>query len=249
MNDYEQILKEAQENDEILALVLLGSRGKGFENEYSDYDVVMIVKDSSTDLVEKYKNKKLENVDLSVKSLSNFKDFANWESPESWDRYNYAHVKILVDKTNGELLNIVEEKGYIPKDKQPKFIDGCVDGYINGVYRSIKCIRNDNLFGAHLEAVNSMLDLLTLVFAMNGRHRPFLGYVEKELTMYPLQSLPWPTKEFVEKIQFVLETADLKTQQDLLSGVEKMSREIGHGHMFDGWEGKDQWAMNYKNTK
>ena len=91
-----------------------------------------------------------------------------------------------------------------------------------------------------------MLDLLTLVFGMNGRHRPFLGYVEKELKMYPLQNLPWQPKEFVEKIKFVLETADLKTQQELLSGIEKMSREMGHGHMFDGWEGKDKWTMEFE---
>lgn len=246
MNDYEQILKEAQENDEVVALVLLGSRGKGFENEYSDYDMIMITNDESIDLIKKYKDKKLDNVDLTVKSLSDFKNFANWESPESWDRYNYAHVKILVDKTNYELAKIIEEKGHIPKDKQSKFIDWWIDGYVNGVYRSVKCIRNDNVFGAHLEAVNSMLDLLTLVFGMNGRHRPFLGYVEKELKMYPLQNLPWQPKEFVEKIKFVLETTDLKTQQELLSGIERMSREMGHGHIFDGWEGKDKWTMEFE---
>jgi hypothetical protein len=191
----------------------------------------------------------INNVDLSIFSLTEFEAFAAWESPESWDRYNYAHVKILVDKTSGNLAKECSKKGYIPKDKQSKFIDGWIDGYVNGVYRSVKCIRNDNVFGAHLEAVNSMLDLLTLVFGMNGRHRPFLGYVEKELRMYPLQNLPWKSEEFVKKIKFVLETADLKTQQELLLGVERMSREMGHGHMFDGWEGKDKWAMTFAKEK
>ena len=74
MDDYEQILKEAQENDEVVALVLLGSRGKGFENEYSDYDMIMITNDEGTDLIKKYKDKKLDNVDLTVKSLSDFKN-------------------------------------------------------------------------------------------------------------------------------------------------------------------------------
>jgi len=245
MNDYEKILKEAQESSEVVALILLGSRGKGFENEYSDYDMMMITPNEYVDIIKKYEGKKIENVDLTIKSLSDFRNFADWETPESWDRYNYAHVKILVDKTNNELMKIINEKGYIPDDKKSKFIDWWIDGYVNGVYRSVKCIRNKNLFGAHLEAVNSMLDLLTLVFGINGRHRPFLGYVEKELKMYPLENLPWSTEEFVEKIKFVLETADLKTQQDLLLGIEKMSREIGHGRMFDGWEGKDKWAMEY----
>lgn len=247
MNDYEKALKEAKSNPDIVGFILVGSRGKGFENEHSDYDAVMVVKDEVAQAIhDRYESQTLDNVDLNVRSLSDFKTFAAWETPESWDRYNYAHVKILVDKTNGELEKIVREKGRIPQDKLDKFIDWWIDGYVNGVYRSVKCIRNKNTFGAHIEAANSMLDLLTLIFAMNGRHRPFLGYVEKELKAYPLEHLPWSSDEFVAKMKKVLETADLETQQELLRGIEKMSREMGHGHMFDGWEGKDKWTMDFK---
>lgn len=247
MNDYEKALEEAKNNSDIIGFILVGSRGKGFENEHSDYDAVMVVKDEAAKAIhEKYEAQTLDNVDLSVRSFSDFKTFAAWETPESWDRYNYAHVKILVDKTDGELEKIVQEKGHIPKDRLDKFIDWWIDGYVNGVYRSVKCIRNGNQFGAHIEAANSMLDLLTLVFAMNGRHRPFLGYVEKELKSYPLEHLPWSSDEFIAKMKKVLETADLQTQQELLTGIEKMSREMGHGHMFDGWEGKDKWTMTFK---
>lgn len=241
MNDYEEILKWAGENADIVGLILVGSRGKGFENEHSDYDMVMVVKDEARD---NFKEKHNENVDLSVYSISDFKKYAGWESPEQWDRYNYAHTKILVDKTE-ELPELIKEKGYIPQDKLDKFIDWWIDGYVNGVFRSVKCIRNGNQFGAHLEAVNSMLDLLTLIFAVNGRHRPFLGYVQKELEMYPVEHLPWSVAEFTEKMLRILTDADLKTQQELLIGIEKMSREMGHGHMFDSWEGKDKWTMTF----
>jgi predicted nucleotidyltransferase len=247
MVGYEDILKEAEEDPNVLGLILVGSRGKSFDNEHSDYDIVMVVKnDEAVVLKKKYDGMALENVDLSVYSLPDFRSYAGWESPESWDRYNYAHVKILVDKSDGELEKLLQEKGYIPPEKLPKFIDRWIDGYVNGVFRSVKCIRNNNTFGAHLEAVNSMLDLLTLVFAMNGRHRPFLGYVQKELETYPVEHLPWSPSEFVQKIQHVLEAADLKTQQELLKGMEKMGREMGHGHMFDGWEEKDKWTMTFR---
>ena len=205
MNDYEKIFKEAQENEDVVGFILVGSRGKGFENEHSDYDSVMIIKDEATNAIhDKYEKMTLDNVDLSVRSFSDFKTFAGWESPESWDRYNYAHVKILVDRTGGELEKLVKEKSQIPPDKLNKFIDWWIDGYVNGVYRSVKCIRNNNMFGAHLEAVNSMLDLLTLVFAMNGRHRPFLGYIQKELEKYPLENLSWSPKEFVENYTMIV---------------------------------------------
>jgi len=243
-NEFNKIITEAQTNPDILGLVLIGSRGKGFENEFSDYDAVLIVKDESAEkLKQEYAFRKLDNIDLTVYSLSGFREYAPWESKESWDRYNYAHTKILIDKTS-DLEEIIKEKGYIPKEKQKQFIEWWIDGYVNGVFRSVKCIRNNNKLGAHLEAVNSILDLLTLVFGINGRHRPFLGYVEKELLSYPLEELPWVVSDFTAKISKVLETGDLKTQQELLKDVETWCRKIGYGHMFDGWEGKDIWTMN-----
>ncbi len=246
MNNFDQLTEKAKSDENVLGLILLGSRGKGFNNEHSDYDASLILKDSLTEeSLKKYKETKFEDTDVSVKTFSEFKNYAVWESAEVWDRYDYAHAKILVDKT-GELPQIIQGKGYIPQENLKKFIERSIDGYVNGVFRSVKCIRNKNKFGAHIEASNSMLDLLTLVFGMNGRHRPFLGYVEKELKLYPLKNLPWSPEDFVEKIETVLSGADLATQQELLVGIEKVGREMGYGHMFDGWEGKDKWAMTFK---
>jgi hypothetical protein len=244
VTSYEQLVREAAEQPDILGLILVGSRGKGFENEHSDHDVVMVAKgDAVSALKRKYAD--LDNVDLSIHSLADFKIYAGWGSSEEWDRYNYARATILVDKT-GQLEALVQEKGSIPRDKLDKFIEGWLDGYINGVYRSVKCTRDGNMFGAHLEAANSVLDLLTVVFALNGRHRPFLGYIAKELEKYPLERLPWPASDFVAMISRVLADADLHTQQELLIGVEKMARSMGHGHIFDGWKGKDRWAMAFR---
>ncbi len=243
---YEQVIEEAKSNAKILGLILVGSRGKGFGNEYSDYDLVMVVNDESVDSLKlEYKHEGLQNMDLSVYSWSEFKNYANWDSSEYWKRYDFAHVKILVDKI-GELQEIVEEKGYIPKDRLRQFIASALDGYVNGVFRSVKCMRNKNEFGAQIEAVNSMLDLLTSVFALNGRHRPFLGYIEKELLAYPLEHLPWEPGEFIEKVSTVMKTANIGVQQELLKGMEKMSRDMGYGQVFDLWEGKDKWTMEFK---
>lgn len=243
--EHEQIIKDSQENPDILGLILLGSRGKGFEYEHSDYDIRMIVKDSAKQVAEKYENSNIDNVDISAQTLTEFKEYAEFGKPESWDRYDFTHTKILVDKT-GILPELIKEKGYIPKDKLNAFIDYWIDGYVNSVFRSVKCIRNKNRFGAHLEAANSILDLLTLVFALHGKHRPFLGYVGKELEKYPLDKLPWSSLEFMNKIEKILETSDLLTQQELLIGMEILCRSEGHGHVFDGWEGKDKWTMTFR---
>ena len=245
---YEDLVNEAKTSDTILGLILTGSRGKGFENEHSDYDVILVVTDDAEKkMIEKYSTVSLHDIDLRVLSLSAFKKYADWENTDTswWDRYDYAHIKILVDKTSGELETITQEKGYIPKEKLKEFTNKSLDAYVNGVFRSVKCIRNGNKLGARLEAAQSILDLLTALFALNGRHRPFLSYTEKELQKYPLEHTPWSSAEFVAKIENVLDTNDLKTQQELLSDIENISRNLGYGHVFDAWEGKDKWAMSY----
>ena len=197
--DFNYILKESESNNDILSLILVGSRGKGFENEHSDYDAIMIVKeDFLEELKREFEDKNFDNLDLCVLSLQEFKTYADIGSPMEWARYDFAHTKILVDKTSN-LKKLVEAKGFISKSKQKEFIEGYLDGYINGVYRSVKCIRNKNQLGAQIEASNSMLDLLTLVFAFEGRHKPFYGYTEKELKAHPLKLLPWAVSEFVSK--------------------------------------------------
>jgi hypothetical protein len=246
MIDYQQALGEANKNEDVLGFILTGSRGKGFENEHSDYDAIMIVKDeSANEIREKLKGVR-DGLDLTIQSLSEFKKAAEWESADAWNRYDYAHMQLIIDRTNGEIKTLIEQKGKISPEKLKDFIGQALDGYINGVYRSVKCIRNHNGFGGQLEASNSMLDLLTLVFAFEGRHRPFLGYVEKELQKYPLEKLSWPPKEFVQKMEKVMTTADLETQQELLRGIENIGREMGYGHMLDAWEGKDKWSMEFK---
>ena len=63
--------------------------------------------------------------------------------------------------------------------------------------------------------------------------------------MYPLEKLPWPPEEFIVKVETILSRADLKTQQEVLGGIEVVARELGYGKVLDAWEGKDKWAMNF----
>ncbi|MCX6793257.1 MAG: nucleotidyltransferase domain-containing protein [Candidatus Falkowbacteria bacterium] len=242
--EFNSIVSEAENDSNVLGMILVGSRGKGFENEHSDFDAIIILSDkASEEIMQQYKNKKSVDMDLNIFTLTDFKNYATWDSSMAWDRYTFAHVKILINKIEN-LEELIKDKGYIPSDKQKQFIEWWIDGYINGVFRSIKALRNKNEFGARLEATNSILDLLTLVFGINGRHRPFLGYTEKELLKYPLEKLPWEHNDFIKLISIVLETSDLKTQQKLLQDTENWCIELGYGHIIDAWEGKDKWAIN-----
>lgn len=242
---FNQLLERAKTDDNIIGLFLVGSRGKGFENEHSDYDVKIITND---EVVETYKKElvslKSEDTDLAVMSLSDLKSYAEWNSPLAWDRYTFSHVKALIDKTD-EIQKIIDQKGLIPEQGRRDFICESLDGYINHVFRSIKCFRNQNITGARIEASASIPYLLDVVFALENRPKPFYGYLEKELDLYPLKKMPWENAEFIQKVLLIISSADLATQQEMLKIIEVLLRKEGFGKVFDDYEGKDKWAMNY----
>lgn len=242
--NFQNLVNKSKSDENIIGCILLGSRGKGFENEHSDYDVTIIVKDGCS---EEYQNSlndfNSENIDLVVMSISDFQEYATWGSDTAWDRYDYAHVKVLVDKAN--IAELAAQKGCVPKNVKNDFISASLDGYINYVFRSVKCHRNNNLTGAHLEASSSIPYLLDIVFAVNSRIKPFSGYLERELKEYPLKIFPWTVEDFLSSILYILETGNLKAQQEMLKAIEKIAIERGFQDTLEGWEGKDKWAMNF----
>jgi predicted nucleotidyltransferase len=243
---FDYLLHMAKEDSNVTGFILLGSRGKGFENEYSDYDIIIIAEDNFLEICkEKYEKEHSEKLDLGVLSLSEFENYAEWSSQTSWDRYTFSHVKALVDKT-GEIQRMIDLKGQIPESVRNDVIADSLDAYINQVYRSMKCFRTGNIVGARLEASREIPYLLDFIFALHNRLKPFYGYLEKELKSYPLEKMPWKTEDFLRKILLILSTADIDTQQELLKSVEILSRKEGFGKVFDDWTGRDKWAMTYK---
>lgn len=192
----------------------------------------------------KYKNG-LPNFDLSIYSLSEFKDYAVWDSDEWWDRYDFLHVKIFADKTDGLLSKICTEKARIPPNEKNAYIQKKLGAYINNFYRSVKAHKKKKLNAAILKAAESVPFLLDAVFALHNRPTPFLDYLEDELQTYPLEKLPWNPIEFHKKIIEIVSTGSLAVQQEVAKTMEKWARNEGYGNVFDEWEGKDRWAMEY----
>jgi len=242
---FDELLQAAKTDGNIVGFFLTGSRGKGNEYDFSDYDIYVIVKEGA---VRDYKNKfetiKSPEIDLGVMSVSEFAAYARWQGSVRWDRYSFAHVKALVDKT-GEIQKLIDEKGSIPSDKRDDFINGSIDAYINGFFRSVKSFRRQNVAGFRLEAAASIPYLLDALFALRGRTAPFLDYLAWELQHYPLEGFSWTTAEFLAVLLKILENGDLKTQQKLAIAAEAVFRAEGHGSVFDAWAGKDKWAMNF----
>jgi len=243
---FEELHKEAQNDENIIGFFMGGSRGKGYENETSDYDVRMIVRDNvAEEYKKKFDEKELPEIDLSVSSLSEFIKYGGWQSDTHWDRYDFTHVNALVDKT-GEIQKLIDEKGSIPKDRRDDFINGQLDAYLNGFFRSVKSYRKKDIAGIRLEAAASIPYLLNALFALHNRATPFANYLTRELHRRALEKFPWPSEKLLEVLLKILENGDLKIQQDLAKTVESIFRKEGYNKVFDDWEEKLLWAINFK---
>jgi hypothetical protein len=245
-DQFEQILRDARANTYVLGLFLGGSRGKGFDTMLSDYDICVVVADGTPEQVcERYLGLNSEEIDLWIYTFSQFRDEAGSWDGEFWDRYSYTRVTALIDKCDGVIQQLIDEKGTIPQERRGAFVRGRLDGYINSTYRSLKCLCKHNALGARLEAHDAIGFLLDVLFAFEGRHRPFHGYLERELEHCPLQHTPLNGTKLLARISAVSEHADLEAQQELLAMVDALVRPEGFGDVFDDWGDKYSWMQSF----
>jgi hypothetical protein len=222
-----------------VGLVLGGSRAKSidFVTPKSDLDVYVILSDnSSIELKEEFKSYGSEWLEIRVMTITEFSEHASWGSENEWDRYNFSHNTAVIDKT-GEIQKILDEKGILPKEAQKKMVKDSLDNYINQVYRSAKYWRDGNTFAAYLDAVESLPHLMTALYALENRIKPYNKYFEWELKNYPLELLPWSTDEFISDYKHILGTGDIETQKKIFEAVKKLFNKQGYDKAIDGWKG------------
>lgn len=232
---YQNILEEAKSDSDILGFILSGGRGKGLATEHSDYDTMMVVPDGKErEYQEKYKNfTDTNDVYIKVFSLREFRKYAEFGSGFEWDRYNFSHLTAQADKT-GEIQKMIDEKGKLPEDKIKETVSFNLGCYINSYHRTIKNHRDGNFDASQFDAAESIPLLLTALFALEGRMRPYNKFLEWELRNYPLAKLPWDGKTFFGMIKKIL-TGDIETQKEIFNKVKQLFYENGFKAEIDDW--------------
>jgi hypothetical protein len=232
---YAAMLRRAQEDPNILGLYLGGSRGKGASTAHSDYDCDIVVADA----VEAGYQARLGGDDsgfnLGVFGLSRFVAYAAIGSDREWDRYNFAHLRATVDKLNGQIQRLIEEKGTLPAETARQRLPRTIDAYVNSLYRALKNDRDGRPLAALLDAAESVPFLLGVIFMVNGRLRPYNKYLEWELTRWPLPDLPWSTPDFLGLVDAVAR-GDITAQRAAFSGVRALVARHGLGGVVDAWD-------------
>ena len=234
---YADLVETARHDDDVVGLVLTGSRATGFDvTDASDWDVRLVVRDEVRD---EYRARlgtpHGSAVEVVVLTLDMLAAVGELGSPSAWDRPSYVHAQVVVD-TDGRVGAVVDSLRTLPPEAARALAAERLDDYVNSYHRSAKSHRLGHESEAHLDASESIPPLLDTLFALNGRVRPFNKLLRFELEQRPLDGDAWAADTLLPRLLEIVATGDLAEQQGLFRDVEKLARAHGLGDVIEGWE-------------
>lgn len=251
--DFDNLVRDAAQDDDILGFFFGGSRGKGFEDEYSDWDLRYVVRNGTKQKFSKnptskeFEKSDYENMEFQIFEHDEFVGHALWKKDKAWDRYSFAHVHAYIDKT-GDIQKLIDEKSQIPKEEQQSFVHKEIDAYVHSFYRSVKAARRGDLLGSQIEAVFSVHHLLAGLFATEYRVAPYPSYVSNELRKYPFSRFPLSGDQFIKLLEKIIKTGSITAQQGLARAVEEYMG-IFDFYSYARWAEKYAWALDYQSSE
>jgi hypothetical protein len=135
--------------------------------------------------------------------------------------------RILVD--NGPLTGLVQEALTRAGERAHANLDEIYDGYLNCFVRSLKAWRRGNELGARMQAAESALYLVRLLFALEHRWHPYHDQLAGPLADLE-QAQEWQAGELGDLLLRLVRDADPSFQQELELRVEALldSRGVAH---------------------
>lgn len=229
---YEVLVRRTQSEDNVLGLILAGSRGAGiFVTDRSDFDAYVVLRSPHAG----WKAGHGEPVEVWPMTIEEFRRHALVGEPDAWNRPTFLYARVEIDKLEGDVHRLVEQKRRLTADEVGRMVPDALDGYINSFYRSLKNLEAGRELEGRLDALESVSPLLTTAFALEGRVRPFNKYLRHELGQRPLPTLA------VDAIERIARDAAPRDQRAAFRHVEHRARERGFGSVIDGWEPDVPW--------
>jgi hypothetical protein len=239
MPEYDELVERAGADDDVLGLILTGSRGRGFRvRPDSDHDVRLVLRDDAEDT---YSTPHGSPVEVAVLTASEFERVGLPGSGSEWDRYSYVDCQVVLDKLDGEISRLVDAKAHLTESEAHVLAAAALDDYVNSYYRAARNHQNDLPLEARLDAAESAGHFLTALFALHRRVRPFNKFLGWELRRRPLGDEAWSVDVLLPRLQRIVGPGDLAEQQALFRAVEALARAEGHGGVIDGWEPDVAW--------
>ncbi|WP_432104482.1 hypothetical protein [Streptomyces sp. bgisy091] len=234
---YDAFVELAAADPAVVGLVLKGSQAhEGMTTEHSDHDLYVILADGATTELTRFTGHRTHELDLVILSLDEFRA----AGMPGFERYALARAQIVLDRLGGVIAQILAGKARLAADEAFRDAAEWLDAYVNSLYRSLKNDRDGHALAARLDAADSIRFLLELLFALDGRPRPYNKYLEWELARFPLPG--WHTEPLLGSVNQISATGDVSTQRRLFAQVEPVARRAGHDAVLDAW-GEDLHLM------
>lgn len=233
---YNDVLAFAEGDSRVAGVVLGGSRGKGLATERSDWDVCIVVGDdaSPADVAICLKGARTEVDVCAVMTVAEFEAHAGVGDLQEWNRYTFAHVTPVLDRT-GELQRLCDEKEWLPEDVARSRATSMLDAYINSHYRALKNARDGDQPASRLDAAEATTHLLDFVFTAERRVRPFNKFLSWELATHPLDHAWWGDPDPVQQL-LQLSDGDLDAALREFAVVEREAGSMGYDEVLASWE-------------
>ena len=223
---YDEWIDFARGEPRIVGVVVTGSRGRGaLVHDESDWDLRVLVRDGDGEFARTLETPHGSEVEVSARTLTDFR-----ASPQ-WDRYSYSHVAVPVDKLDGEIARLAAEKGRLGDEEAKQVAQEALAAYTNALYRSLRDADRGLDLAARLDAADAVSALLTAIFALERRVRPFNKYLQWELETHPLA---WDARELADLLADALDGA-AAAQRALFNTVEPHIRTHGFDAVIDDW--------------
>lgn len=207
------LLTRAEADPRVRGVVLTGSHARGLATAHSDIDVTVVVEPGGRDGWQRVRTAELDLAAITVEQLA--------DTSVHWARYSYRGARVLLDRG---IAALVRRQAEPTPEETGQWSEDFLDAYVNQLYRAVKSRRDGHHDAALLDERESVPWLLSAVFAVHGRLRPYNKYLAWELATHPLPG-DWNTA--------LTDVADRALA--LFPAVERLARDNGHAGVLDGW--------------
>ncbi|MGW7291743.1 hypothetical protein ACWGIB_05040 [Streptomyces xiamenensis] len=229
-------VSQAETDPAVVGLVLSGSQAHdGMTTGHSDHDVHVITRDQGPSAVREFHGFRSEHLDIVVMPLADFRLRGLPTDPQGWHRYAYVHARVLLDRLDGTIAELLDKKRRLDPDEAWNAANGYLDAYVNQTFRSLKSHRDGRAAMGHLDAAESVPFALEALFALHQRVRPYNKYLRWELERYPLSGPQWEVDHLLTTLLRIIADGDPDTQRSLFTDIEEAARQSGHHQILDSW--------------
>jgi hypothetical protein len=236
---YREILERAAVDPLVVGVVVFGSRAAGpYAEDRSDVDAFVVV-DASEDEAGRWQTAHGSPVEVWAVTLHAFRKHGLPGDPTAWNRPAFLRARVDLDKSDGEIAHIVDRKRRLDPEEARTLAAVALDDAINSIYRGLRNLEGGRVLAGRLDALESVAPLLTCVFALERRVRPFNKWLEYELDQEPLSTAAF--SELTARIGALIGDPTPGRLRAAFRMLEEPARNAGHGPVIDGWEPDVAW--------